>query len=68
MKSDEMLLMLDYGIYYEFLELKYLKNNEYNRCIPLEDVQIGIDYAMIITSNASLWRYDFGRRCTIYKY
>lgn len=60
LKSDEMLLMLDYGIYYEFLELKYLKNNEYNRCIPLEDVQIGIDYAMIITSNAGLWRYDLG--------
>lgn len=58
--SDDMLLMLDYGIYYEFLELKDLSEQSVERIINLEDVQIGVDYAMIITTNAGLWRYQLG--------
>ncbi len=59
-KSDEMLLMLDYGIFYEFIELKDVVASKLHRTIHLEDVKIGVDYAMIITTNAGLWRYQLG--------
>lgn len=60
LKSDELLLMLDYGIFYEFIELNDWLNNDFKRVINLEDVKIGIDYAIIITTNAGLWRYQLG--------
>jgi hypothetical protein len=60
LKSDEMLLMLDYGIFYEFIELDDLATQDFSRTIHLEDVKIGVDYAMIITTNAGLWRYQLG--------
>ncbi|MBX3162846.1 MAG: GH3 auxin-responsive promoter family protein [Bacteroidetes bacterium] len=60
LKSDEMLLMLDYGIFYEFLDLKDFENGNIEKTISLEDVKVGIDYAMIITTNAGLWRYQLG--------
>jgi hypothetical protein len=60
-KSDEMLLMLDYGIFYEFIETKDIgSSNEYKKVINLDQVNCGIDYAMIITTNAGLWRYQLG--------
>jgi phenylacetate-coenzyme A ligase PaaK-like adenylate-forming protein len=58
--SDEMLLMLDYGIFYEFLEVKDQIAGNTGRVISLEDVRTGVDYAMIITTNAGLWRYQIG--------
>ncbi len=60
LKSDELLLMLDYGILYEFIELNDWLNNDFSRVINLEDVKVGIDYAIIITTNAGLWRYQLG--------
>ncbi|MDP1799705.1 MAG: GH3 auxin-responsive promoter family protein [Bacteroidota bacterium] len=60
LKSDELLLMLDYGIFYEFIELPDWLNNNFTRVINLEDVKANIDYAMIITTNAGLWRYQVG--------
>ncbi|MBA2610324.1 MAG: GH3 auxin-responsive promoter family protein [Bacteroidetes bacterium] len=60
LKSDELLLMLDYGIFYEFIELADWQNNNFNKVINLEDVKVGIDYAIIITTNAGLWRYQLG--------
>ena len=60
LKSDEMLLMLDYGIFYEFIELNDWANNNFSKVIHLEDVKTGIDYALIITTNAGLWRYQIG--------
>jgi hypothetical protein len=53
--SDEMLLMLDYGIFYEFKEL-----GEDTSVICLDDVKIGVDYEIIISTNAGLWRYRLG--------
>jgi hypothetical protein len=57
--SDEMLLMLDYGIFYEFIPMETFdpKNLE---AIPLENVEIGKNYAMVITTNSGLWRYLIG--------
>lgn len=57
--STEMLLMLDYGIYYEFIPVEDLES-ESPRAIGLSDVELGKNYAMIITTNAGLWRYNIG--------
>ena len=58
--SDEMLLMLDYGIFYEFLALDDQLKGDFSKVKHLDDVQPGIDYAVIITTNAGLWRYQLG--------
>ncbi|MBS1572260.1 MAG: GH3 auxin-responsive promoter family protein [Bacteroidetes bacterium] len=57
--SDEMLLMLDYGIFYEFVPLENI-NSENPIAFPLEKVEIGKTYAMVITTNGGLWRYMIG--------
>lgn len=56
--SDELLLMLDYGIFYEFIPFHLNSSDE--KIIPLSEVEIGINYALIITTNAGLWRYQIG--------
>jgi hypothetical protein len=56
--SDDMLLMLDYGIFYEFLPLADLADT--SKAVPLEDVRTGVNYAMIISSSNGLWRYQIG--------
>ncbi|WP_018674793.1 GH3 auxin-responsive promoter family protein [Riemerella columbina] len=57
--SDEMLLMLDYGIFYEFISMEDFNENKMN-AIPLEEVEIGKNYAVVITTNGGLWRYLIG--------
>jgi len=57
--SSELLLMLDYGIFYEFIPMDtYGKLDQV--IIPLSDVVVGKNYAVIITTNAGLWRYKIG--------
>jgi len=57
--SNEMLLMLDYGIYYEFILITDL--NESNpKTYNLSEVQIHKNYSLLITTNAGLWRYQLG--------
>jgi len=57
--SDEMLLMLDYGIFYEFMPYSEIQKDA-QKVVGLEDVKIGENYAMLITTNAGLWRYKIG--------
>ncbi|TXE15432.1 GH3 auxin-responsive promoter family protein [Psychroserpens burtonensis] len=57
--SSELLLMLDYGIFYEFIPMDTYGTLE-QRVIPLSDVKVGKNYAVIITTNAGLWRYKIG--------
>lgn len=57
--SEDLLLMLDYGIFYEFIPVDEL-DQEYPDAIGLGDVEIGKNYAMVITTNAGLWRYNIG--------
>ncbi len=57
--SDELLLMLDYGIFYEFIEMKDYHNDN-AKIIPLSEVELGKVYAVVITTNAGLWRYKIG--------
>ena len=55
---DDMLLMLDYHIYYEFLPMASL--NDPTKAVPLEGVRPGVNYAMIISTSNGLWRYLLG--------
>jgi phenylacetate-coenzyme A ligase PaaK-like adenylate-forming protein len=57
--SKELLLMLDYGIFYEFIPMRNYAG-ENSKTITLADVQIDINYALIITTNSGLWRYLIG--------
>ncbi|MBM3402764.1 MAG: GH3 auxin-responsive promoter family protein [Bacteroidetes bacterium] len=57
--SEEMLLMLDYGIYYEFLPMEDLYA-ENPKTLRLDQVQLNKNYALIISTNAGLWRYMIG--------
>ncbi len=54
-KSDDLLLMLDYGVFYEFICMQ-----DQSKIIPLSEVELGKNYALIITTNAGLWRYKIG--------
>jgi len=57
--SKELLLMLDYGIFYEFIPMdKY--EGENSKTIPLSEVKKEINYAILITTNSGLWRYLIG--------
>lgn len=57
--SDELLLLLDYGIFYEFIPMEDWMS-EHPKVIPLWEVEEGINYAMIISTNGGLWRYKIG--------
>jgi len=54
-----MLLMLDYGIFYEFIPMDAF-NGEDSEAIPLEQVKLNTNYAIVITTNGGLWRYLIG--------
>jgi len=54
-----LLLMLDYGIFYEFIPMDTYQSSR-QKVIPLDQVRIRENYAMIITTNAGLWRYKIG--------
>lgn len=57
--SDQMLLMLDYGIFYEFIPMDTF-GTENQTIIPLWEVQKDTSYALVITTNSGLWRYVIG--------
>lgn len=57
--SDEMLLLLDYGVYYEFMPLDELEK-EQPKTLSLEQVETYTNYALIISTNGGLWRYAIG--------
>ncbi len=58
--SQELLLMLDYGIFYEFIPMDQLDRDESEVIIPLSEVKMNKNYAMVISTNAGLWRYKIG--------
>jgi len=57
--SEEMLLMLDYGIFYEFIPAEEV-DSENPRVIRLAEVELDKNYAMVISTNSGLWRYNIG--------
>ena len=54
-----MLLMLDYGVFYEFIPIEEL-GTEKPTIVPLSGVKIGQNYAMVISNLCGLWRYKIG--------
>ena len=57
--SNELLLMLDYGIFYEFIPMDTF-GKEDQKVIALSDVELNKNYALVITTNSGLWRYLIG--------
>jgi hypothetical protein len=57
--ADDLLLMLDYGIFYEFIPMETYGTSE-QITLPLWNVKLDRNYAVIITTNAGLWRYKIG--------
>jgi hypothetical protein len=57
-KSD-MLLMLDYGVFYEFIPMEEF-GKENPKVLSIADVEVNKNYAIVITTNSGLWRYIIG--------
>ncbi|WP_282786895.1 GH3 auxin-responsive promoter family protein [Flavobacterium croceum] len=57
--SNDLLLMLDYGIFYEFIPMETF-GTTHQKTIRLNDVELHKNYAVVITTNAGLWRYLIG--------
>ena len=57
--SNDLLLMLDYGIFYEFIPMDIF-GTQNEKAIRLSDVEMDKNYAIVITTNSGLWRYLLG--------
>ncbi len=66
--SDDMLLMLDYGIFYEFIPVEKSPSQTLPKgegfldikTLSLDEVELNTNYALVISTNAGLWRYIIG--------
>ena len=58
-KEKDLLLMLDYGIFYEFIPLDMF-NKSNKEAVCLKDVSLNTTYVIVISTNAGLWRYIIG--------
>ncbi|WP_422349603.1 GH3 auxin-responsive promoter family protein [Flagellimonas sp.] len=58
-KEEGMLLLLNAGIFYEFIKADEFFDENPKR-ITIKEVEAGVDYAMIISTNAGLWAYNLG--------
>jgi hypothetical protein len=57
--SSDLLLMLDYGIFYEFIAMDTFGTPN-QKVVRLADVELFTNYAIVITTNSGLWRYLIG--------
>ena len=57
--SNDLLLMLDYGIFYEFIPMDAYGTPE-QKVVRLSEVELNKNYAIVITTNSGLWRYQIG--------
>lgn len=57
--SSDLLLMLDYGIFYEFIPQEEWES-ENPKTLPLWEVKLDTIYELVITTNGGLWRYRIG--------
>lgn len=60
--ATDMLLMLDYGVYFEFIPMAQFNhsNPQQSPTLTLDEVKAGEQYAMVISTNSGLWRYLIG--------
>ena len=59
-KLNELLLMLDYGVYFEFIPMSDFDGLNSKKVLSLNEVETGVNYALVISTNAGLWRYIIG--------
>ena len=59
LESKDLLLILNDGIFYEFIEEKKYHSNIFDR-IPIAEVSLNINYVLIVSTNAGLWAYNTG--------
>ena len=57
--TSDMLLMLDYGVFYEFIPLSEFGQPNCS-VLTIGEVEIGVTYALVISTNGGLWRYIIG--------
>ena len=57
--DTSMLLMIDYDVFYEFIPMDEFGNDKPN-IVPLQGVEVGKNYAMMISTSCGLWRYMIG--------
>ncbi|MCR5179685.1 MAG: GH3 auxin-responsive promoter family protein [Bacteroidaceae bacterium] len=57
--DPSLLLMIDYGVFFEFVAMDELEQPN-PKVVPLWDVQLGRNYAMVISTSSGLWRYMIG--------
>ena len=58
-RLGEMLLMLDYGVFYEFIPMEHI-DEEHPKTYTISEVELDKNYAVVISTNAGLWRYKIG--------
>ena len=58
-KSKDLLLLLNSGIFYEFISVEDFNQN-INKRITVKDVKLNTNYVLIISTNAGLWAYNTG--------
>ncbi|NLN26547.1 MAG: GH3 auxin-responsive promoter family protein [Bacteroidetes bacterium] len=58
-KEKGLLLLLNSGIFYEFVEVSEIHNPQARR-LTIKDVKLGVNYALIISTTAGLWAYNIG--------
>lgn len=59
LSTEDMLLMLDYGIFYEFVRTSDLERDD-PPTLTIGEVETGVNYALVISTNGGLWRYMIG--------
>lgn len=62
-KSDDLLLLLNNGIFYEFIPASQLHEEDPQR-LSLQEVEIGVNYALVLNTTAGLWGYSIGDTIT----
>ena len=58
-RVGEMLLMLDYGIFYEFVPIQDA-DQPFPKALTIDEVELDKNYALIVSTNGGLWRYKIG--------
>ncbi|MAR84762.1 MAG: hypothetical protein CL869_01025 [Cytophagia bacterium] len=59
LKKNDLILQINSGIFYEFIDLENLKSNSPER-ICIKDIEKNKNYSMILTTNSGLWSYEIG--------
>jgi hypothetical protein len=59
-ESNDLLLMLDYGVFFEFIPMKSFNGLDSKEVVSIHEVELGVNYALVISTNGGLWRYIIG--------